>query len=230
MRAETEGRRMRTSKVDIVTAELKRRIQTGALSPGQRLIEAQLIDELGISRNLLREAFRALSEARLVEIRHNYGCTVRRLTREDVVNIYQTREPLEGMAARLCAERATPEQRRALQKLTEALDRAIENADVKLFIRLNSEFHALIFEAARNGELTELVGRLSMPLMRYQFLALIDANRIRQSQKDHQDIVSAILRQDADTAENRMRIHIRNGLDLILGEIDGLAPSERPSS
>jgi len=209
------------SKLESVKEELIARIQTGRVAPGQRLVETQLMKELGVSRHIIREALQALAEARLVDVRHNTGASVRRLSRQDVVNIYQTREPLEGMAARLCAERASTQDRHALQALTNDLDRALTSSDVRLFLKLNTAFHAKIIACAENPELSDLLDRLSIPLMRFQFLALIDRDVIRRSQRDHQQIAETIMAKHGDGAEAAMRRHIRSSLELVLHEIEG---------
>ena len=209
------------SKLESVKEQLIARIQSGQFAPGQRLIETQLMKELGVSRHIIREALQALAEARLVDMRHNTGASVRRLSRQDVINIYQTREPLEGMAARLCAERATPDDRRALKDLTRDLVKAIISPDVRVFLQLNAAFHARIIACANNPELADLLGRLSIPLMRFQFLALIGRDVIRRSQQDHLAITDAVLAADGDRAETAMRKHVRSSLALVLEELEG---------
>lgn len=207
------------SKLERVKEQLIARIQSGEVAPGQRLVEMQLMKELGVSRHIIREALQALAEARLVDIRHNTGASVRQLSQRDVVNIYQTREPLEGMAARLCAERAGDADLAALKSLAEDLDEAIKSPDVRVFLRLNAAFHAKIIDCAQNPELAELLGRLSIPLMRFQFMALINRDVIRRSQQDHLAITQAILSRDGDAAEAEMRNHIRSSLTLVLEEM-----------
>lgn len=207
------------SKLETVKERLIARIQSGEVAPGQRLIETQLMRELGVSRHIIREALQALAQSRLIDIRHHTGASVRRLSRKDVINIYQTREPLEGMAARLCAERVEAEDLNALRALTEDLDEAITSPDVRIFLRLNASFHAKIIDCAQNPELAELLNRLSIPLMRFQFLALVNRDVIRQSQLDHMSITEAILARDAEAAEASMRAHIRSSLSLVLEEI-----------
>lgn len=208
---------MTESKLKAVTETLIARIQRGDFAPGQRLVETQLMGELGVSRNLLREAIRSLAEARLVEYRHNTGASIRRLTPQDIRHIYETREPLEGMAARLAALRADDADRAELTRLTDELDAAIEATDGRLFVHLNSAFHARIIAAARNPDMADLVGRLSIPLMRFQFITAIDRHAIRRSQEDHRKIASAIVAGHEDMAEKAMRAHMRNGLELVLG-------------
>lgn len=208
------------SKLESVKEHLIARIQSGEFAPGQRLVEVQLMKQLGVSRHIIREALQALAQARLVDIRHNTGASVRQMSERDVVNIYQTREPLEGMAARLCAERAGAEDLGEIRTLAEDLDHAIESPDARLFLRLNSGFHTKIIDCAQNPELADLVSRLSIPVMRFQFLALINRDVIRQSQKDHLAITKAILARNGDAAESAMRAHIRSGLTLVLDELE----------
>lgn len=208
------------SKLDRLKKELRERIQSGRFALGQRLVETQLMAEFGVSRHLVREALQALAESRLVEIRHNTGAAVRRLERSDIVNLYNVREPLEGMAARLCAERANAADRTALANLTAALDAATEAQSPRNFVDLNAQFHSKIIAAAGNDELAELIDRLRIPIMRFQFLTLIDRDVIRRSQEDHRKIARAILTDNGDAAETAMRQHIRNSLDLVLDELE----------
>lgn len=206
------------SKLETVKEELVSRIQSGEVAPGQRLVETQLMKDLGVSRHIIREALQSLAEARLVEIRHNIGASVRRLSKSDIINIYQTREPLEGMAARLCAERISGADLKILGDLVDNLDEAISSPDVRVFLRHNSAFHAKIIACAQNPELAELLSRLSIPLMRFQFLTLVNRDMIQRSQQDHRAIREAIMSRNSDGAEAAMRRHIRNGLSLVLEE------------
>ena len=94
-----------TGKLHGIVTELEARIDTARLVSGQRLVEADLTREFGISRALLREAFRQLAAEGAIELVPNRGAEVRRLTRAEALELFEIRTELEGMAARRAAER-----------------------------------------------------------------------------------------------------------------------------
>ena len=94
-----------TGKLHGIVTELEARIDSARLVSGQRLVEADLTREFGISRALLREAFRQLAAEGAIELVPNRGAEVRRLTRQEALELFEIRTELEGMAARRAAER-----------------------------------------------------------------------------------------------------------------------------
>src|ERR1700712_4281578 len=137
---ETVGRTGET--VERIAAELKGRILDGRLAPGQRLISRDMVEQLGISRGSLREAFRRLEADGLVDVVPNRGAVVRSLSAAEVANVYQIREALEGYAARVAAQNIDIGDNR--ERLLAVLEKGrvhLERPNFQEFIVDNRAFH-----------------------------------------------------------------------------------------
>ena len=203
------------STVEMAFEKMRRNIVDGRLAPGQRLVEADLTAEMGISRGPLREAIRRLASEGLVDIAHNKGAKVKRLDRQEVLALYEVREVMEGLAARLAAERGTAAERRAIAAIFDDMEKAISARNPQAYVTLNSEFHNQILAAARNEPLQSSIMRLQTPVLRHQFEALMTADVVQMSHDEHAQIAKAIMAQDGDDAEREMRRHIQRSRDLI---------------
>ena len=136
------------SLTQLVQGELERQILSGELGAGERLNEVALAQRLEVSRGPVREALRSLEEAGLVSFEKNRGATVRVISPESAVEIYEIRAALEALACRRLAARATSAQVDELRPLVDEMDVAVEAADVGAFNRLNIAFHERLFEFA----------------------------------------------------------------------------------
>lgn len=199
-----------TKAADVAAAEIRRQIQEGFLAPGQRLIEAELMAQLPVGRSTLREAFLKLAADGLVELQHQRGACVRRMTRADLAELFQLRECLEGFAAGLAATRVATGSHRAW--LTEA--RAVWLRDEVLnnemsHMENNVPLHDGIVAMAGNARLAASLKLLELPGYRLQFLRLLDSDQRTVSAKEHLAIIDALLAGKAAQAEKLMRAHVR---------------------
>lgn len=197
--------------VAALAAQIKQQIMQGVLAPGQRLVEADLSRETGASRAKVREALRVLSVEGIVAIEPFRGATVRKLSREEVLEIGRAREALEGLAARLLAERITPKQAAALKALQGELDAAAEAHRYDLYLTLNDRWHRFIFEACGNPFVAEFVDRLRVPTFPLQYRYMYVDPQFLEGNREHARIVAAILARDPERAESEMRSHVARG-------------------
>ena len=149
----------RQSLADEIKQVMVDRITSGILSPGDRLIELKIAEELGTSQAPVREALRELEAVGLVQFRRNRGAIVRKIEREELVQFYAVRAELEGFAAELAAGSDIG---RALFELCDQMDAAVAQNDLPAFVDLNTTFHRRIVEAAGNGPLLEMWERLDI--------------------------------------------------------------------
>ncbi len=186
----------------------------GRLKPGEKLNEEMLCRKLGLTRTPLREALRALAARGLLEHQANRGYRVRPLERADIVQLYQLREVLEGLAARLLAGHIMQEQINRLRKLIERIPTDhITTAGLKA----DWTFHSQIAEWSGN---TFLIEALSAPHV------LVRAMVASQQSKPlppgphsrHELVVDALAARDPERAEDAMRAHIRNAMERILSQ------------
>jgi DNA-binding GntR family transcriptional regulator len=209
--AAAAGEKMTDTKAALFAAEaIRTRILEGLLSPGQRLIESDLMTELDVGRSTIREAFLRLDADGFVELRHQRGAIVRRLSRRDMADMFEVRERLEGLGAGLGAANVDQEGNRewlaAERKLWRRED-VVTNA-IK-HMEENVAFHRGIVIMSGNQRLMRMLEPLQMPGYRMQFLQLIDDKRRQQSAAEHVAIIDAIVAGDSARAERLMREHVR---------------------
>lgn len=197
------------SVVEAVVDAIRNDIKAGRLVPGQRLIEAEIRQEIPVGRASIREAMGRLEAEGLVEIEHQKGARVRRLTASDVEHLDAVREVLEGVAARLAAKNV---KKRTYRKRLLALEReyAAENDGMPTtYLRYNEKFHRLIFEMSENPRLIRLVEQLQHSAFLILVQVIINRRIAERAYAEHKPILAAILKGDGPRAERAMRTHIR---------------------
>lgn len=187
---------------------LRERIYSHALLPGQRLDEALLAEQLGISRTPLREALKVLSAEGLVDLQPHKGCFVTELSLRDLEEIFPIMATLEGRVAHEVATKRTPAQLKALDALHDKLERHAAAGDVDRYYETNYVFHDRMQECAGNHWLQIVIGDLRklLKLSRHHSLRL--EGRLAASLAEHRALMQALHRQDADVAEQVMRGHL----------------------
>jgi len=203
------------SRVDFVVNAIREGIRTGEYVPGQRLVEADLTRAFGISRGPLREAMRRLAGDGLVVIEPHKGVAVRKMSAEDLEELYDVRSAMESLAARLAAKHIDEGDNRArLKTLVDAMREHKKGSDVMAYASLNEEFHRVIVEMSGNRYLRDLVNRLRVPIFRYQFNRFLDNDAKKNSIAEHQAIAKAIMEGDGKKAEKAMRRHVSRSSQL----------------
>jgi DNA-binding GntR family transcriptional regulator len=197
---------------DIVRAALERMIMSGELPPGERLNELVLAARLGVSRGPLREALRGLQQEGLVSgDAGQRGMSVRRLDATELAELYDARALLQGFTCALAAKRAKPEQVEELQAQLVALEQALRSGDTALYYRLNLEFHEIMLRVAahrRGAAMYRALLKESHPLRR---LMLETAGNREASHLEHQRMVEAVARGDAEAARQAGEAHVLSG-------------------
>jgi DNA-binding GntR family transcriptional regulator len=196
--------------VDYAIESIKHGILEGEYAPGQRLIEAELTQRLGVSRGPLREALRRLAADGMIDIEPYRGATVTRLSRAEFADLFHVREVLEGLAARLAAERIGRGDNRArAERLREELQQPVGAADANAYMEDNDRFHQFVIDLSGNAVLARQVSQLQLPPMRAAFFRLVNAELNAQSVAQHLSILDAVLDGDAARAERAMADHVR---------------------
>ena len=180
-------------------------IEVGTYRPGDRLVESELADRFGVSRTPVREALQRLETQQMV-VRDGRSLIVATLDHNQLAELYVVRAELEGLAARLAARHATPEEVRVLAQLVSEDQKAIH--DPQALARANKRFHHQIHLASHNRYLVQqldLVHR-SMALMAKTSLAA--EGRSETALAEHKRIVDAIAAGDGNAADQALRQHI----------------------
>ena len=196
---------------EVVADEIRDMIRRGDLQPGERLLEDRLAEELGVSRNPVREALRALENTGLVEVRPRRGAHVATLDPERAVELLELRAELEAFAAQLAARRRTPEQLDEIRAVLESGREATAANDVVKAASAHRQFHLAIERAAANSYLGPAVEPLRAQT-ELVFSLLVDRRGI-VGWSEHVDILAAIEAGDPDAAQRATRRHMSSVLD-----------------
>jgi DNA-binding GntR family transcriptional regulator len=199
---------------------LEKRIIEGDLRPGQRLIEKDISQELGLSRSPVREALRSLTADGLVEFHPRRGGYVTYFSLEEIGDTFLVFEALETLSTGLAATGITGPQIKALRRLLLDMRRAVAADDVGKYFQLNARFHQTIYQAAGNRPLERLLLNLGKQLTRFRFAALGTPGRVAISLQEHRRLVAALERGDEARAIELARlsvIHARRALLVSLG-------------
>ena len=197
-----------TSLADEALTTIVRAITTGAFAPGEKLSEASLARQLGISRGPLREALGQL-EGSLVTRTPRLGYSVIQLTAADLADLLTMREALEGMAARLAAARVTDAELDRFRALLRDADVRSQRRDGYLRRALDDDFHLLMLDACGNRRIaTTLRWGVYYPLQLYRFSGASRPGGAATALAEHAGIVDALAARDGVAAEARMREHV----------------------
>jgi DNA-binding GntR family transcriptional regulator len=198
-----------TSLSDRAYYELRKLIVSLELPPGSIVNERELMERLGVGRTPVREALRALAAEGLVEVYSRRGMFVSNVEVRDLAALSELRVELEGIAARLAAERATDEERDAARGLLAELDRAAGEQDERLLIELDQRIHRHVYRLTHNAFLEKALNEHFVLSLRIWFLALDRVPRLARAVQEHRKLLKAIADGDGDLAASIMRLHVR---------------------
>ena len=212
--------------MDAAAVKLRDRILDGTLAPGQRLIARELMDATGLGASTLREALQRLASDGLVKLSPNRGAEVQRFSRRDVRDLFQVREALEGMAARLAALAVAGGMIPSTLATLVAGMRHDGITDSAAFVRENNLFHDEIVALSGNRRLAEALGRLQPSIIILQARSAMTRSNVEASFLEHLRIGDAILAGDAEAAERHMGDHMRRACAWYLSLDDHLFRKE----
>lgn len=198
-----------------VLFDLREEILSGALAPGTPLTEIALSERLGVSRTPLRAAIHRLAEEGLVRAGTNRGAVVVGITGDDVDDIYCIRVRLEGLAARLAAERISAEGLSYMTELVELSHFYISKGKLDKLRELDGEFHERIYEECDNKPLSATLSQLHNKIKLYRELSLSVPGRLERSVQEHLEILNAIRSGDAELADRLTTEHVTAAYDSI---------------
>lgn len=198
--------------------QLKNDIISGALAQGSKIVEEELARKYGISRGPLREAIHRLEGSKLIVRIPHAGARIVTLSQQMMSEIYEVRESLEGMSARLAAQKINDPQINALWQLLGEHEKSINEADGKIYLQRegNFDFHFRIAEASGNQWLIEHVYLELYQLIRMcRYQSAQTPERPEKALDEHRQILQAISQHDAELAEMLMRRHISGSWKIV---------------
>ena len=185
-------------------------IDQGSFRPGDRLVESELAERFGLSRTPIREALQRL-ETQAVVARDGRSLVVARLDHDQLGELYVVRAELEGLAARLAAQHAAPEEIRLLAEMVQR-DRQLVG-DPERLARANKRFHRQIHLASHNRYLIQQLDMVHRSMALLATTSLAAEGRSGKALEEHQEIVRAIGARDGDAADAAIRRHISNAFE-----------------
>ena len=202
---------------DVVFNTLRDAILTGKLVPGERLMENQLAEKLGVSRTPVREALRMLELENLVELVPRKGAQVLDMSEKDIVNILEVRSALEGLATSVACKKMSKEDLQQLKNMEVDFEKAVAENDVEHFVDIDEDFHDLIFAATENDKLINIFRNLRIQLYRYR-MAQAKNNETSMSTivAHHRSIIRAIENHDTEEGASIAQGHIKYQTESIL--------------
>jgi DNA-binding GntR family transcriptional regulator len=202
-------------RADVVYRTLYARVVSGELAPGTRLVEQEVADDMGVSRTPVREALRRLESDGVLKSEPRRGFVVFDLF-EEVLTIYLIRQALEGLAARMAAERVTLLQLRELDVFVKRMEQLCSAGDLEELGRVNFQFHQAINAIAGSSLLDRLIQQVTPAAVITGVMRSYDEEALRRSLDEHHAIMKALWDRNGELAESLLRQHLENGKSLIV--------------
>jgi DNA-binding GntR family transcriptional regulator len=202
----TLGRLKRQSLSTAVADALAKAIRDGELLPGDRILEVQMSERLGVSRATLREAVKTLAADGLLEIRDDRGAYVRKLDTDEIADMIVLRATIEGMAARLVAGRRDPSSLAQIAKVAQRMELEAKNGKSARWRQLDTVFHETIVKAAGNPMLLKAWSNINV-LLRLFMQRINPAYDTSPAQvlENHDSFVEVLRSGTPDEAETLVR-------------------------
>lgn len=188
--------------------DLRERIVSVSLVPGELLSEVRIAQDYGVSRTPVREAFKRLEEERLLDVVPKVGSFVARIDLDAVRDSQFIRETLECRIVELAAARISPAQRAQLVAVLARQNAAIESNDSAAFFRADESMHELLAKIAGHSRTWAVIHEAKAQLDRLRRLALVDPERQRKRLIEHRAIVERVCAADGAGASAAMREHL----------------------
>ena len=195
---------------------LREAILYGTFQPGEKLIERDLCDKLGVSRTLLREALQQLQAEGLITNVVHKGPSVAVITEEDAREIYEARQLIEGHLAHSFTLRASEEEIEELAGSVRALHDPGVEANQANVLQAKNGFYEVLFAGSGNHVLAQMLQQLNNRVTMLRRMTLSSPGRFKLTVAELDAIVEAVRRRDADEASRLCRVHVQNAGDIAL--------------
>ena len=179
---------------DVVFNTLRQAILRGELKPGERLMEIQLANKLGVSRTPIREAIRKLELEGLVLMIPRKGAEVADITEKSLKDVLEVRRALEELSVKLTCDRITKEEIKELEQAAENFRKTMKSKDITEIAEADVRFHDVIYTATKNQKLIQLLNNLHEQMYRYRIEYLKDEEVYPKLLKEHKEIIERINR------------------------------------
>ena len=207
---------------EVVCETLREAIRSGVLKPGERLMEIQLADELGVSRTPVREAMRKLELEGYVIMLPRRGTYVANISIRDINGVIEIRTTLDALASGLAAERITEEELEQLERLLVSIGENIETRNMKKVVEDDMEFHDILYKASRNQRLVGIISNLREQMTRFRSMSMSYPGRLKKTLEEHSRLVEAIAQRDVELAQKLAVEHMENSEQTLLIDMEAI--------
>lgn len=207
----------------LVVEQLTNWIMEGTLRAGERLNLDELVDKFGVSRAPIREAFRIMEASGLLKSEPYLGVWVSSLSKEEIEEIYMLRVMLEGTAGRFAADQIEPAEIIALETIQFELAKISKTNHLQQYqemLRLNREFHLLLYKAAHKPKLNQLISMLWDSIGFYRLLLVASKQYAGRSNNEHTDFIEACKQHDGELLQTLIQKALHSHLQLLVKELD----------
>lgn len=196
---------------DVVFNTLRQAILKGELEPGERLMEIQLAERLGVSRTPIREAIRKLELEGLVIMIPRKGAEVAKISEKNLKDVLEVRRAMEELAVELACERMSDEGLEQLSLAQAEVAKAIsEGQDLTNIAEADEHYHDVIYDGTGNRRLIQLINNLREQMYRYRIEYIKDKNKRVVLIREHEQITKALQARSVQSAKEAIREHIDN--------------------
>lgn len=195
---------------ELVFEALREAIINARLKPGERLMEIQLADELGVSRTPVREAIRKLELEGFVVMIPRKGAYVADISLKEIADVFEIRSALEGLAAELAAERATEDEIEQMERFLVELADMIERKALDGIVETDTRFHEALYASSRNERLSQILNLLREQIQRFRTRTMTHPARMRVALEEHRGMVEALAARDGELARRLAQEHIQS--------------------
>lgn len=204
---------------DVVFNTLRQAILRGELKPGERLMEIQLANKLGVSRTPIREAIRKLELEGLVLMIPRRGAEVAEITEKSLRDVLEVRGALEELAVKLACQKITDAQIAELRAAEKEFEMALQSGDVSVYAEADVKFHDVIYRATDNQRLIQLLFNLREQMYRYRVEYLKREEAHETLLVEHKRIIETIANRDMEAAVDAVCKHIDNQVSAVIDTI-----------
>ena len=196
------------SLTTLIFEKVREDVLNGVYKSGEKIIEAKVADEMGVSRTPVREALKQLELDGLVENIPNRGVIVKGVTPEDIDDIYTMRLAIEGIAARWSIDRMTESSLKELIEIYELMEFYTQKNDIDKIFELNTRFHEVIYKSACSRYLEHVLTDFQQFIKTTRKQSLATEGRMAEALQEHRRIMEAFVNRDAETAVDALVKHI----------------------
>jgi len=202
------GKKDNRSLTSIIFDKIREDILIGKYASGEKIVEAKLAEELGVSRTPVREALKQLELDGLVDNIPNRGVIVKGISKQDIQDIYTIRIAIEGIAVKWAIERMTDDDLNKLKEIYELMEFFTYKKDIEKFAELNTQFHEAIYNATKSRYLEHVLTDFQYFIKTTRYKSLKTTGRLNSALQEHKEILDALIKKDVDEAKKAIIYHI----------------------